>query len=93
MFISRFGFILHIKTIKMTITITKENFAEVMLQIAEMLKEREILEFEEINSNIELVYTDLEQAPEKVKENYNKLFDEKWKVKDFSQFKSVEDVF
>jgi hypothetical protein len=40
-----------------------------------------------------LVYTDLEQVPEKVKENYNKLFDKKWKVRDFSQFKSVEDVF
>ena len=77
----------------MTITITKENFAEVMLQIAEMLKEKDVLEFEEVEPVIELVYTDLEQVPEKVKENYNKLFDKKWKVRDFSQFKSVEDVF
>ena len=77
----------------MTITITKENFAEVMLQIAEMLKEKEVLEFEEVEPVIELVYTDLEQAPEKVKENYNKLFDKKWKVRDFSQFKSVKDAF
>jgi hypothetical protein len=61
----------------MTITITKENFAEVMLQIAEMLKEKDVLEFEEVEPVIELVYTDLEQVPEKVKENYNKLFDKK----------------
>jgi len=56
MFISRFGFILHIKTIKMTITITKENFAEVMLQIAEMLKEK--------FPKVKMVYADTVNSPE-----------------------------
>jgi hypothetical protein len=51
----------------MTITITKENFAEVMLQIAEMLKEKEVLEFEEVEPVIELVKVDYDDVPEKVK--------------------------
>jgi len=75
----------------MTITITKENFADVVLQIAEMLKEKEILEFEIKENKKALIETTYENMPDEVKKSYNDLF-VNGKVKDFNRFKSVRDV-
>ena len=36
----------------MTITITKENFADVMLEIAKRLKQKEVLVFKEIEEEV-----------------------------------------
>ena len=68
----------------MTITITKENFADVMLLLARMLKEKQVLYLEEIekvdsevdNWYVELVKVDYKEVPDKIKRRMKEVEDE-----------------
>ena len=42
---------------------------------------------------LELVEVDYDEVPENVKKSFDELFDKEGNVKDFSRFKSIEDVF
>jgi len=68
----------------MVITITKENFADVMLLLAKKLKEKQILYLEEIekvdsevdNWYVELIEVDYKEVPDKIKQRMKEVEDE-----------------